>query len=1268
AQEGWVGDGGFWQESRRLHISSGSGINLHWQWELLLPVGTLIWQWECLVHFIPNSFKFKLLKRRLKIAFENANSSSRVELIPSKIKYAIKISNFKVELKNEIHSSMQNQINNVKNELKSDINVLRNMMSSYFQKDTASTLGSGSLPSNTISKKSPLEVVFLTMDHLSLFLFLLSPKWWNGYPSLLNNKEKIFDLATTSVNENCSVVILKKLPEKLGDPDKFLIPCDFSELGCGPIDDSTSRIAKDVFVKLGKFHFPTDFVVVDYVVDLRVPLILKRPFLRTGRALIDVYGEELTLRVDDEAITFKVGQTSKYSYGDAESINQIDVIDVACEEYVQEVLGFSKIPKSGSPTPTSDPIISSSSPLFTPFEGSDFILEEIETFLRTPDELSNLDDDYYDTEGNILYLEKLQNEDPSLDLPPVKTEDLKQVDATMKKPSIKEPPELELKELPSYLKYAFLEGTDKLPVIISKELKDEEKSALLKVLKSHKRAIAWRISDIKGIDPYFCTHKILMEDDFKPAVQHQGRVNPKIYKVIKKEVIKLLDAGLIYPISDSLWEKCHFMVKEGIVLGHKISMSEIKVDRAKVDVIAKLHHPTSVSGVRRAENLAADHLSRLENPHQDELEKKEITETFPLETLGMIAFRGDSITIWFSDIANYHICADQVIRRCIHGQKAVDILTACHNGPTRRHYGANFTAKKVFDSGFYWPTIYRDVHDLVTRCDTCQPQGKISQRDEMPQNAIQVCKIFDVWGIDFIGPFSSSRGNKYILVAVEYLSKWVKAKVLPTNDARVVVKFFKSFFARFGTPRAIISDRDTHFYNDQFAKVMLKTIVENHASWSDKLDDALWAFRTAFKTLIGCTPYNLVYEKANHLPIELEHKAYWALKRCIFDLKTTGDHRKVQLNELNEIHDQAYENSLIYKEKTKKIYDSKIKDRVYRSQDCKFTYGNLKPLLKDEDGEEVDVHMYRSMICSLMYHTFSRPDIMFAMCACARYEVNPKPTRKDTRVPQPSGPTEYVADEAVHKELGDRLLRVATTASSLEAKQNSGFLIWSRQRPLKKKIASQQDEIASLKRRVKKLEKRNKSRTHGLKRLYKVGLSTKVESSGDEESFSEDASKQGRRINVIDAKEDITLVSATDNEMFDVDVLCGDEVFVAGKNENVVEEVVDAAQVSTVATTVTITTKEITLAQALRALKTSKPKVKGIVFQEPCKSTTTTTISAQQSHDKGKGIVIEELVKPKKKDQIRLDEEAAKKLQAEFDEEERLTREKAKKEKRAILL
>nr|GEW91423.1 reverse transcriptase domain-containing protein [Tanacetum cinerariifolium] len=426
---------------------------------------------------------------------------------------------------------------------------------------------------------------------------LLMPIFASTIKSLLTNKDKLFELAKIPLNENCSSMLLKKLPEKLGDPGKFLIPCDFPRMDvCHALADLGASInlmplsiwkklflpeltptrmtleladrsithpkgvAKEVFVKEGKFHFLTDFVVVDFEADPRVPLILGRSFLRTSRALIDVYGEEITLRVNDESVTFNLNQTTRYSstYDDF-SVNRIDIIDVAKEDK--------------------------------------------------------------------------QDDKPSL--------------------------------------------------------------------------IRW----------------------------------------------------------------VHLLQEFDIIIRDKKGM----------------------------ENLAADHLSRLENPHKDVFKNKDINENFPLETL------------------------DQIIQWCVHGQEAYDILKACHEGPTGGHHGANFIAKKVFDA------------------------GKISQRDEMPQNVIQVYELFDVWGIDFMGPFLSSRGNMYTLVAVEYLSKWVEAKELPTNDA--------------------------------------------------------------------------------------QHKAYWALKHVYFDLKTAGDHKKLQLNEINELRDQAYENYLIYKEKTKKIHDSKIKNRIFNVSD-----------------------------------------------------------------------------------------------------------------------------------------------------------------------------------------------------------------------------------------------------------------------------------------------------------------------------------------------
>nr|GEW09107.1 reverse transcriptase domain-containing protein [Tanacetum cinerariifolium] len=796
---------------------------------------------------------------------------------------------------------------------------------------------------------------------------ILMPKFTSTLKALIGNKEKLSEMAQTPLNEHCSAVLHKKLPKKLGDPCKFLILCDFPGMAeclaladlsasinlmpysvwkklslpeltptCMTLelaDRSISRpvgVAEDVYVKVGSFHFSTDFVVVDFDADPRVPLILGRSFLKTGRALIDVFEGELTLRVGKEAITFNLDQTSRYSVNyNGMTANRIDVIDMAYEEYSQEVLGFSDTVSSGNPTPFYDPIVFATSLTITPFGDSDFLLEEVDAFLAVEDEpISSLPQSYLDPEGDILLLEAFLNDDPLPHpsnqrnyLPEVRRE-LKIYEAKTKKSLVDEPPMVELKALTPYLEYAFLEGDDKLPVIIAKDLSVEEKAALITVLKSHERAIAWKLSDIKGINPEFCNHKILLEKDFTLA--------------IKKRPLSPVHTGR------SLITACllgYAMLLEHF-RGHKISKKGIEVDKAKIDVISKLPHPTTVKvDTKGAENLAADHLSRLENPHQNVLDPKEINESFPPRDTQ-------------SDLFSW---------RCVAGQEAIDILKACHSGLTGGHHGPNYTAKRVFDSGFYWPTIYRDAQHFVKNCDVCQRQGKITQKDEMPQNLIHVCEIFNVWGIDFMRPFSSSRGNKYILVVVDYLSKWVKAKALLINDVRVVCKFLKNLFARFGAPRAIISDRGTHFCNDQFTKVMrkygvthrlstpyhsktsgqvevsnrgLKCILkrevgENRASWSDKLDDALWAFRTIYKTPIGCTPYKLVYEKACHLPVELEHKAYWALKHGNFDLKTAGDHRKIKINELNELRDQAYENSMIYKEKTKRIHDSKIKNRVF---------------------------------------------------------------------------------------------------------------------------------------------------------------------------------------------------------------------------------------------------------------------------------------------------------------------------------------------------
>nr|GEZ90269.1 hypothetical protein [Tanacetum cinerariifolium] len=639
---------------------------------------------------------------------------------------------------------------------------------------------------------------------------------------------------------------------------------------------------------------------------------------------------------------------------------------------------------------------------------------------------------------------------------------LKVCEAKTVKSFVDEPPEVELKDLPPHLEYAFLEGDNKFLVIIAKELGDEEKSALIKVLKSHKRAIAWKLSDIQGcftvveneeneliptrlvtgwrvcID-YQKLNKATRKDHFPLSFMDQ-----MLERLAGNEFYCFLDgfSGCMLAIFQDMVEKTmEVFMDDFSVFGNSfencLSRLDKMLQRAKVDFIAKLPHPTTVKeysedcikafqtlkkklteapiliapnwdlpfelmcdasdfaigavlgqrhekhfkpihyasktmndaksnytttekemlavvyafekfwsylimnksivhtdhsaikylfakkdakarllrwvlllqefdfkvlDTKGAENLAADHLSRLENPAPWFADFASYhTGNFIVK--GMTSQQKNK---FFKDVKHYFwddpflfkICADQVIRRCVHEKEALDILVACHNGPTGEHHGSNLTAKKIFDASFIWPPFTR-----------------------MPTSLSKT-------GIDFMGPFPSSQWNKYILVAVNYLSKYVEAKALPTNDARVVCKLLKSLFARFGAPRAIISDRGTHFCNDQFAKVMLKygvthhlstayhpqtsgqvevsnrglrrilerTIGENRASWSNKLDDALWAFRTTYKTPIGCTPYKLVYGKACHLPIELEHKAYLALKQASFYLAVAGDHQKDYLD------------------------------------------------------------------------------------------------------------------------------------------------------------------------------------------------------------------------------------------------------------------------------------------------------------------------------------------------------------------------------------
>ncbi|XP_074288008.1 uncharacterized protein LOC141613165 [Silene latifolia] len=1080
------------------------------------------------------------------------------------------------------------------------------------------------------------------------------PSYGKFLKELVTLKKKNGEVQTINLSKECSVILThtNKLPNKLEDPGSFSIPCSiqgvaikralcdlgasvslmplsiFKRLDLGDLKPTRVSlqladrsvkfpigVIEDVPLVVGKLVIPCDFFVMDMPEDHNVPIILGRPCLATGGAMIDVKSGKLSLQVGEDRVEFELHKSMEaLSLGDTCCI--VDILENPMEEH--------------------DPKASSMDPL--------------ETCLVSGYEV---DDKDIETLAYVWMLDSapIHEQAPKFEV----------LEVGKKEESSTPPPTVELKPLPSSLKYEFLGDNSTFPVIINSALDDTQTSKLISLLKRFKGVLGYTIGDLKGISPSLCTHKILLENEDASSIEPQRRLNPimkevkggmtvvrndkneliptrtvtgwrmcvdyrKLNKSTRKDHFPLpfMDQMLerlaqhnyfcfldgysgffqipIHPsdqekttftcpfgtyayrrmpfglcnapstfqrammsiFSDFIeqemevfmddfsvvgksfesclmnlekvlskcqesnlvlnWEKCHFMVQEGVVLGHIVSNRGIEVDKAKIEVIASLPPPTNVKGVRSflghagfyrrfikdfskiarpltellakdtpfvfsnrcldafnrlkealtsapiiqppdwslpfelmcdasdhalgavlgqrkdgkvhaihyasktlddaqtnysttekellavvfamekfrtylvgakvivftdhvalrhllikkeskprlirwilllqefdmeirdkkgVENVVADHLSRLINLNVDN--GLPINDHLPDDHLLSLSL-GEAP--WYADIVNYLVsgiipydydshkkkkffhdlrqyfwdepclyksCADGIIRRCIPSEEVKPIISHCHDMPSGGHGSSRKTAARVLQCGFYWPSLFHDVATYIKGCDKCQRSGNISRRHEMPMNYILEVELFDVWGIDYQGPFPSSNGYEYILVAVDYVSKWVEAIPTKTCDAKSVTKLMETIiFPRFGVPRIVISDRGNHFRERTLDALLRKHGVQHRRSLA-------YHPQANGQAEISNREIKMILEKTvtGQGRIELEHKAHWAIRLVNFDLKSAGEKRLLDLNELEEFRLEAYESSRIYKEKTKKFHDKKILRREF---------------------------------------------------------------------------------------------------------------------------------------------------------------------------------------------------------------------------------------------------------------------------------------------------------------------------------------------------